>query len=160
MNDALNPMGTDGFEFIEYTAQDTRALEALFKQLGFSPIARHRSKDTVLYRQGNINFVINHEPDSFAQSFADVHGPSCCAFGIRVKDAAQAYKRALELGAEPFEGKLGPMELNIPAIRVLVAACSISSTATKGALSTMWILSLKRARSPIQRAWACWISTT
>ncbi len=117
MDDQSNPMGTDGFEFIEYTAADTRALEALFQQMGFSAVARHRSKDVVLYRQGDINFVINHEPNSFAQSFADVHGPSCCAFAIRVKDAAKAYQRALKLGAEPFNGKVGPMELNIPAIR-------------------------------------------
>ena len=112
-----NPMGTDGFEFIEYTAQDTRALESLFVQMGFAAVARHRSKDVVLYRQGNINFIINHEPNSFARSFADVHGPSCCAFAIRVKDAAAAYQRALTLGAEPFHGKAGPMELNLPAIR-------------------------------------------
>lgn len=112
-----NPMGTDGFEFVEYTAPDTRALERLFQQMGFAAVARHRSKDVLLYRQGNINFIINHEPGSFAQSFAAVHGPSCCAFAIRVKDAAYAYNRALELGAEPFAGKVGPMELNIPAIR-------------------------------------------
>lgn len=112
-----NPAATDGFEFVEYTATDTRALEALFHQLGFEAVARHRSKDVLLYRQGNINFIINHEPHSFAQSFAAVHGPSCCAFAIRVKDAGRAYERALELGAEPVHGKLGPMELNIPAIR-------------------------------------------
>jgi len=117
MQTADNPMGTDGFEFIEYTAPDTRALEALFTQMGFIAVAKHRSKDVVLYRQGNINFIINHEPDSFAQSFAAVHGPSCCAFAIRVEDAALAYNRAIELGAEPFESKVGPMELNIPAIR-------------------------------------------
>ncbi len=117
MRTTENPMGTDGFEFIEYTAPDTRALEALFTQMGFSPVARHRSKDVVLYRQGIINFIINHEPNSFAQSFAAVHGPSCCAFAIRVEDAAFAYQRAIELGAEPFESKVGPMELNIPAIR-------------------------------------------
>ncbi len=117
MHSAENPMGTDGFEFVEYTAPDTRALEALFTQMGFSAIAKHRSKDVVLYRQGSINFIINHEPDSFAQHFAAEHGPSCCAFAIRVEDAARAYHRAIELGAEPFEGKVGPMELNIPAIR-------------------------------------------
>lgn len=117
MRTAENPMGTDGFEFIEYTAPDTRALEVLFTQMGFTPVAHHRSKNVVLYRQGAVNFIINHEPDSFAQSFAAVHGPSCCAFAIRVENAAFAYQRALELGAEPFEGKVGPMELNIPAIR-------------------------------------------
>lgn len=117
MTNINNPMGTDGFEFVEYTAPDTRALEKLFQQMGFSAIARHRSKDVVLYRQGNINFIINHEPDSFAQSFAAKHGPSCCAFAIRVKDAAHTYNQVLKLGAEPFQGKVGPMELNIPAIQ-------------------------------------------
>src|SRR5688572_7625067 len=105
-----NPMGTDGFEFIEYTAPDTRALAALFESMGFTLAARHRSKDVVLYRQGDVNFIINHEPDSFAQSFARVHGPSVCAFAIRVKDAAHAYKRAIQLGAKPYQGNVGPME--------------------------------------------------
>ena len=112
-----NPMGTDGFEFIEYTAPDPHQLGALFEQMGFTAVARHRSKDVILYRQGRINFIVNREPDSFAQSFARVHGPSACAFAIRVKDAAKAYHRALELGAKPFQGKVGPMELNVPAIR-------------------------------------------
>ena len=112
-----NPMGTDGFEFVEYTAPDPQLLGALFEQLGFVAVARHRSKDVLLYRQGAINFVVNREPDSFAQSFARVHGPSACAFAIRVKDAARAYTRALGLGAKPFHGKVGPMELSIPAIQ-------------------------------------------
>ena len=112
-----NPMGTDGFEFVEYTAPDPHLLGALFERLGFSAVARHRSKDVVLYRQGAINFIVNREPDSFAQSFARVHGPSACAFALRVKDAAKAWQRALERGAKPFHGKVGPMELNIPAIQ-------------------------------------------
>ena len=111
-----NPAGTDGFEFVEYTAPDPHLLGALFEQMGFMPVARHRSKDVILYRQGAINFIVNREPDSFAQSFARVHGPSACAFAIRVKNATQAYQRALDLGAKPFHGKVGPMELNIPAI--------------------------------------------
>jgi len=112
-----NPAGTDGFEFIEYTAPDSRALAALFESMGFAAAARHRSKDVTLYRQGDVNFIVNHEPDSFAQSFARVHGPSVCAFAIRVKDAAAAYKRAVSLGAKPHQTRVGPMELNIPAIR-------------------------------------------
>src|ERR1700733_10809258 len=93
-----NPMGTDGFEFIEYTAPNPELLGALFEQMGFSAIARHRSKDMVLYRQGLINFIVNRDPDSFAESFARVHGPSVCAFAMGVKNAAQAFKRAIELG--------------------------------------------------------------
>jgi 4-hydroxyphenylpyruvate dioxygenase len=117
MKPSENPMGTDGFEFVEYTAPDSHALATLFEQLGFSAVARHRSKDVTLYRQGEINFILNHEPDSFAQSFARVHGPSVCALGIRVHDAANAYNRALALRAKPYLGKVGPMELNIPAVQ-------------------------------------------
>ena len=112
-----NPMGTDGFEFVEYTAPNPELLGALFEQLGFAAVARHRSKDVLLYRQGSVNFIVNREPDSFAQSFARVHGPSACAFAIRVKNAAKAYQRALVLGAKPHHGPVGPMELNIPAIK-------------------------------------------
>ena len=112
-----NPMATDGFEFIEYAAPDPKALGALFEQMGFAAIARHRHKDVTLYRQGEINFIINAEQDSFAQRFARHHGPSICAIAFRVDDAAFAYQRALELGAWGFDNKNGPMELNIPAIK-------------------------------------------
>ncbi len=111
-----NPMGTDGFEFVEYTAPDVKGLETLFASLGFAAVAKHRSKNVTLYRQGDVNFVVNAEPDSFAQAFARVHGPSACAMAFRVADAPAAFKRAVSLGAKPFAGKVGPMELNIPAI--------------------------------------------
>jgi 4-hydroxyphenylpyruvate dioxygenase len=112
-----NPMGTAGFEFIEYTAPDPIALGKVFETLGFKAIARHRHKNVTLYRQGGINFLVNAEPDSFAQRFARLHGPSICAIAFRVNDAAQAYRRALELGAWGFDSRSGPMELNIPAIK-------------------------------------------
>ena len=112
-----NPMGTDGFEFVEYTAPDPEALGRLFEQLGFRKTARHRSKRVTLYRQGDVNFIVNAEPGSFGQAFARVHGPSICAIAFRVKDAALAYARARELGAWGVEGKAGPMELNIPALK-------------------------------------------
>ncbi len=112
-----NPMGTAGFEFIEYAAPDPKAMGDLFERMGFKAIGRHRRKQVTLYRQGEINFIINAEPDSFAQRFARLHGPSICAIAFRVQDAASAYRRALELGAWGFEGKSGPGELNIPAIK-------------------------------------------
>ena len=112
-----NPMGTDGFEFIEFAAPDPAALGALFTSMGFVAVARHRHKDVTLYRQGDVNFIINAEKDAFAQRFARLHGPSICAIAFRVKDAAFAYRRALELGAWGFDNKAGPMELNIPAIK-------------------------------------------
>jgi 4-hydroxyphenylpyruvate dioxygenase len=112
-----NPMGTAGFEFIEYAAPDPAAMGALFERMGFKAIAKHRRKAVTLYRQGEINFIINAEPDSFAQRFAKLHGPSICAIAFRVQDAAFAYDRALKLGAWGFAGQAGPGELNIPAIK-------------------------------------------
>jgi len=112
-----NPMGTDGFEFVEYAALDPTPIAGVLEAMGFSAVARHRSKNVTLYRQGGINFVVNAEPNSNATAFAQVHGASVNAMAFRVKDAAQVYKRALEMGAEGVPAKLGPMELNIPAIK-------------------------------------------
>jgi 4-hydroxyphenylpyruvate dioxygenase len=111
-----NPMGTDGFEFVEYAAPDPQLLRDLFLKMGLPVVARHRSKDVTLHKQGDINFIINAEPDSFAQDFARAHGPCACAMAFRVKNASLAFKRAVGLGATPVAGNPGPMELNIPAI--------------------------------------------
>ncbi len=111
-----NPVGTDGFEFVEYTAPDTAMLDELFRSMGFVRAARHRSKDVTLYRQGEVNFIVNAEPGSFGAEFAKAHGPSACAMAFRVADAALALRRAAALGAKPVEGQIGPMEVNIPAI--------------------------------------------
>ncbi|MFQ6006176.1 MAG: 4-hydroxyphenylpyruvate dioxygenase [Woeseia sp.] len=116
MNDVHNPMGTDGFEFVEYAAPDPELLRSLFSRLGMPAVARHRSKDVTLHKQRDINFIINAESDSFAQDFARAHGPCACAMAFRVRDANYAFNRAVELGAEPVPGDPGPMELNIPAI--------------------------------------------
>jgi 4-hydroxyphenylpyruvate dioxygenase len=110
-------MGTDGFEFIEYAAPDPAAMGELFERMGFRPVAKHRHKAVTLYRQGGINFILNAEPDSFAQRFARLHGPSICAIAFRVQDAKAAYERALSLGAWGYAGQAGPGELNIPAIK-------------------------------------------
>ncbi len=111
-----NPMGTDGFEFVEYTAPDVTQLYALFERMGFRAVARHRSKDVTLFRQGNVNFIVNAEPDSHGSRFAKAHGPSACAMAFRVRHAARAYEKLLALGARPFATTVGPMELSIPAI--------------------------------------------
>jgi 4-hydroxyphenylpyruvate dioxygenase len=111
-----NPMGTDGFEFVEYAAPDPQALRSLFERMGFPVVARHRSKNVTRHAQGDINFIINAEQDSFAQAFARAHGPSVCAMAFRVRDAAFAYRRALAAGARPGPQSAGPMELNIPCI--------------------------------------------
>ena len=111
-----NPAGTDGFEFVEFAHPDPDALGALFEQMGFTRIARHRSKDVRLYRQGDVNYLINAEPDSFAAKFAGQHGPCACAMAWRVADAAQAHAHALAHGATAVKTSTGPMELNIPGI--------------------------------------------
>src|SRR4051812_43291033 len=112
-----NPIETDGFEFVEYAAPDPKALGALFERLGFQRVARHRHKDVALYKQGDVNFVVNAEPHSFAQNFARRHGPSVCAMAFRVKDAGQAFKKLVDRGAWGVENRAGPGELNIPAIK-------------------------------------------
>ena len=112
-----NPMGLDGFEFVEFAAPDPKELETVFHVLGFEAVARHRSKDVTLYRQGGINFILNNEPRSHAAYFVQEHGPGACGMAFRVKDAHKAYARALELGAQPIEIPTGPMELRLPAIK-------------------------------------------
>jgi 4-hydroxyphenylpyruvate dioxygenase len=112
-----NPMGLMGFEFVEFASPVAGVLEPVFERMGFTLVAKHRSKDVVLYRQGDINFIINREPKSAAGYFAAEHGPSACGMAFRVKDSHHAYKRALDLGAQPIELNPGPMELNLPAIK-------------------------------------------
>ena len=112
-----NPMGLMGFEFVEFASPKPNVLEPLFERLGFSRVAEHRSKNVALYRQGDINFIINSEPRSVAAYFAAEHGPSACGLAFRVRDSHAAYKRALELGAQPVDIPTGPMELRLPAIK-------------------------------------------
>ena len=112
-----NPMGLCGFEFVEFASPTAEVLEPLFEKLGFDLVAKHRSKDVVLFRQGDINFVVNREPRSPAGYFAAEHGPGPCAMAFRVRDSHQAYARALALGAQPIDTPTGPMELRLPAIK-------------------------------------------
>ena len=111
-----NPLGTDGFEFVEFTSQEPERLKALFEKMGFTATDRHRSKNVLRFRQGDINFILNMEPNGQAANFRQVHGPSANAMAFRVKDAALAFKLAVERGAKAVIGPAGPMELNIPAI--------------------------------------------
>ena len=112
-----NPMGLDGFEFVEFASPTPGVLEGVFESLGFSRVAVHRSKDVGLYRQGQINFIVNNEPASVASYFAAEHGPSACGLAFRVRDSHKAYDRALALGAQPVDLPPGPMELKLPAIK-------------------------------------------
>jgi 4-hydroxyphenylpyruvate dioxygenase len=110
-----------GVAFVEFAAGEAeeRELEALFTLLGFSAVARHRSKAVTLYRQGEINLLINREEKGFANASYLVHGANAYAFGLTVDDAVLAHKRALELGAEDFRQSVGPDEMQVPAIRGL-----------------------------------------
>ena len=92
-----NPMGLMGFEFVEFASPTPGVLEDVFTKLGFTKVAVHRSKDVVLFRQGGINFIVNNEPKSHAAYFAAEHGPSACGMAFRVRDAHQAYARALHI---------------------------------------------------------------
>jgi 4-hydroxyphenylpyruvate dioxygenase len=111
-----NPLGTDGFEFVEFTGPNPTRLAEQFEQLGFVAVGRHRNKDVTHYRQGDINFILNAEDAGPASEFADQHGPSANAMAFRVADAGQALTEAVARGAKAVENRVGPMELNIPAI--------------------------------------------
>lgn len=116
--DQANPLGMAGLEFVEFAAPEPAALEAQLARLGFKAIARHVSKNVTLYRQGQMNFLVNAEPDSFAARYAEEYGMGICAIGVRVDNARRAFEHALRLGAWAFEGeRLGAGELRIPAIQ-------------------------------------------
>jgi 4-hydroxyphenylpyruvate dioxygenase len=112
---AQNPAGTDGFEFVEFAHPRTGELGKLFARMGYAPVARHQTKDITVYRQGDINYIVNAEPDSFASVFAAQHGPSVPSMAWRVVDAKHAFDRAVSLGAEPFDGP--GKTLDVPAVR-------------------------------------------
>lgn len=112
-----NPCGLEGIEFVEFTAPDIKPLEKLFADWGFTKIGQHKTKDVTLYRQGEINFIINNEQNSFGEKFRSAHGPSICALGLKVSDANHAFQESISRGARPFEGeKSGPRGRSIPAI--------------------------------------------
>jgi len=111
-----NPLGTDGFEFVEFTSPDPAALGRQFEAMGFTAVARHRSKNVLRYKQGDVDFILNMEPRGQAAEFRGAHGPSINAMAFRVRDAALALRLAIERGATEARGSVGPMELNIPVI--------------------------------------------
>ncbi|MDR3389330.1 MAG: 4-hydroxyphenylpyruvate dioxygenase [Rudaea sp.] len=113
-----NPMGVDGFQFVEFAAPNPALLHELFGKLGFAAVARHKTRAITLYRQGECDFVVNEEPDSFAADFAAKHGPSACGFGIRVsKPAGWAREQALKNGGEAIAEKEASKAVAAPAIK-------------------------------------------
>ena len=116
LTDASNPMGIEGVEYIEYRVSRPQALGSVLEQMGFRPVARHRSREVMLYRQGDMNVIINAHAGqgTHAQPLPEV--PMVAAIALRVRDAASAHARALSLGAWDVQVKVAPMELLIPAI--------------------------------------------
>ncbi len=112
-----NPIGLDGFEFLEFTARKKGILEPIFEAMGFTLVARHKSKDVELWRQGDINLLSNYEKKCHAAYYAEEHGPSACGMAFRVKDSQHAYKEVIARGAQPMDTHTGPMELKLPAIK-------------------------------------------
>jgi 4-hydroxyphenylpyruvate dioxygenase len=114
---AENPMGTDGFEFVEYAHPDPEKLHALFERMGFTAVARHKTKNITVYRQGDVNYLVNEAPGTHGFDFVAAHGPCAPSMAFRVVDAGQAYQRALSLGAEPAEASSAQKTLDVPAIK-------------------------------------------
>jgi 4-hydroxyphenylpyruvate dioxygenase len=114
---ADNPMGTDGFEFVEYAHPRPEELHALFKLMGYAPVARHRTKKITLYRQGDINYLVNEQSGSHGFDFVSGHGPCAPSMAFRVVDARRAFERALSLGAEAAEVSAAQKTLDVPAIK-------------------------------------------
>ncbi len=101
---AQNPAGTDGFEFVEFAHPQSDHLAKLFTRMGYAPVAKHRTRNITVWRQGDINFIVNAAPDSFAARFAAAHGPCAPSMAWRVVDAMHAFAHAVKLGAEPYTG--------------------------------------------------------
>jgi 4-hydroxyphenylpyruvate dioxygenase len=115
-----NPMGIDGFEFVEFAAPGARGgeLHALFKNMGFSAVLKHKSRPITVYRQGGVNFLVNEDPNSFAADFAAKHGPSACGFAIRFKKpAADVLKTVLGNGGDASLDKAETKAVNAPVVK-------------------------------------------
>ena len=114
---AANPAGTDGFGFVEYAHPNPAELHALFQKMGFEAVARHRTRAITLYRQGDVNYLVNEEPGSHAVRFSGAHGPCASSMAFRVVDARQAFDRAVAHGAEPADPEDGALAMDVPAIK-------------------------------------------
>jgi len=110
--DGANPLGIEGIEYVEYATAKPQALGQVLEQMGFKPIARHRSREVLLYRQGGMNVIVN----AHASAVAPPDAPVLAAIALRVRDAAAAHARVLDLGAWDVPVQVAPMELHIPAI--------------------------------------------
>ncbi len=99
---AENPAGTDGFEFVEFAHEDPQQLRDLFIKMGYQHVANHKSKAVELWKQGDVSYLLNSEPGSFAMRFVDLHGPCAPSMAWRVVDAQKAFDHAVSKGATPY----------------------------------------------------------
>lgn len=146
-----NPIGTDGFEFVEFTAPDAKGIEQLrqlFNMMGFTETAKHRSKEVFLFQQNDINIVLNGSPTGHVHEFALKHGPSACAMAFRVKNASQAAAYAESQGAKLVGSHANFGEPNIPSLKASAVRCCILSTATATAASMTSTSSSSKAAAP------------
>jgi 4-hydroxyphenylpyruvate dioxygenase len=111
-----NPLGVKQFEVIEFASPEPEKLHELFRSLGFTAVAQHKDQPVTLYRQGDIDFMVNETPDSFASAFAAEHGPCCTGFGIRVDKPESAYEQVMARGARDFDGDVDTLALDCPRI--------------------------------------------
>jgi len=148
-----NPLGTDGFEFVEFTSPAPERLKGLFEKMGFTAVSRHRSKNVLRFRQGDINFILNMEPSGQAAAFREIHGPSANAMAFRVRDAARALEMAVARGARAVVGPVGPMELNIPSTWWIATGRRRSTTSISYPSRAQ-----PRRRRPMLWALAIWIT--
>ena len=144
-----NPIGMDGIEFIEYATSKPQALGQVLEMMGFRPIARHRSREVMLYRQGEVNIIVNAHHAAHSQSAAPDEQPVIAAMALRVRDAGVAYQRALDLGAWAVPTRVEVMELNIPAIHGVGQSPSVRMAAVRTVAPARSIKVI--SCSPVQR---------
>ena len=116
VSEAANPLGFDGIEFIEFATSRPQALGGVLETMGFQPVARHRSREVELYRQGSMNLVVNAQAADIPRTVQPIERPVISAFAVRVRDADYAFRRALDLGGWEIPVRARAMELNIPAV--------------------------------------------
>ena len=113
-----NPMGIDGFEFVEFAAPEPAVLHALFRRMGFTAVLKHKSRPITVYRQGGVNFLVNEDPDSFAADFVAKHGPSACGFAVRFrKPADRVCEQVIERGGEAVDHKPQTKAVDAPVVK-------------------------------------------
>jgi len=117
MHQQQNPLGVGRFEFCEFAAPEPKMLHQLFLSMGFTAVARHKTMAATLYRQNQINFIVNEQVDCFASEFAQAHGPCCVGFGLRLENAETAYETLMIKGAEPISDQANSICLQMPAIK-------------------------------------------